>query len=162
MDSGSLIARPEGPSSTEQAVGTPRAGLTLGRYELLLPLAKGGMAQVWAARMRGTRGFQKLVAVKTILTDVIDNVRLEEMFLEEAQLASQIHHPNVVTTLDLGEHEGSLYLVMEWVDGEPLTALISAASKSGGSAWAEAKQHSSLELYVSRVGRGARIAVRCV
>jgi eukaryotic-like serine/threonine-protein kinase len=106
--------------------------MTLGRYELLLPLAKGGMAEVWAARMRGTRGFQKLVAVKTILTDVIDNARLEEMFLEEAQLASQIHHPNVVTTLDLGEHEGKLYLVMEWVDGEPLTALMSVAARSGG------------------------------
>jgi eukaryotic-like serine/threonine-protein kinase len=90
------------------------------------------MAEVWAARMRGTRGFQKLVAVKTILTDVIDNMRLEEMFLEEAQLASQIHHPNVVTTLDLGEHEGKLYLVMEWVDGEPLTALMSVAARSGG------------------------------
>jgi tRNA A-37 threonylcarbamoyl transferase component Bud32 len=132
MDSGSLNTGRQGPSSTEHARPTPRAGVTLGRYELLLPLAKGGMAEVWAARMRGTRGFQKLVAVKTILANVIDNTRLEQMFLEEAQLASQIHHPNVVTTLDLGEQDGSLYLVMEWVDGEPLTALMSAASKSGG------------------------------
>src|SRR5215216_2340593 len=91
-----------------------RAGSILGRYELLLPIAKGGMAQVWAARLRGTRGFQKLVAIKTILADTIDSTRLEQMFLEEAQLASQIHHANVVTTHDLGEHEGTLYLVMEW------------------------------------------------
>jgi eukaryotic-like serine/threonine-protein kinase len=76
-----------------------RAGLVLGRYELLLPIAKGGMAQVWAARLRGSRGFQKLVAVKTILREVLDNTRMERMFLEEAQLASQIHHPNVVWTL---------------------------------------------------------------
>jgi eukaryotic-like serine/threonine-protein kinase len=132
MDSGSLSSRRVVPPSVDHAPAAPRAGTTLGRYELLLPLAKGGMAEVWAARMRGTRGFQKLVAVKTILTDVIDNARLEEMFLEEAQLASQIHHPNVVTTLDLGEHEGKLYLVMEWVDGEPLTALMSVAARSGG------------------------------
>jgi serine/threonine-protein kinase len=111
---------------------TVRAGITLGRYELLLPLAKGGMAEVWAARLRGTRGFQKLVAVKTILAGVIDNTRLEQMFMEEAQLASQIHHPNVVTTLDLGDHEGSLYLVMEWVDGEPLSAVMATAAKCGG------------------------------
>jgi serine/threonine protein kinase len=93
------------------------SGSPLGRYELLLPVAKGGMAQVWAARLHGTRGFQKLVAIKTILSGAIDDARMEEMFLEEARLASQIHHPNVVGTIDLGEHEGILYLVMEWVDG---------------------------------------------
>jgi serine/threonine protein kinase len=108
------------------------AGSTLGRYELLLPIAKGGMAQVWAARLRGSRGFQKLVAVKTILAGSVDNTRMEEMFLEEAQLASQIHHPNVVGTLDLGEHEGVLYLVMEWVEGEPLSAVIAKAAATGG------------------------------
>jgi eukaryotic-like serine/threonine-protein kinase len=108
------------------------AGSILGRYELLLPIAKGGMAQVWAARLRGTRGFQKLVAVKTILADAIDSTRLEQMFLEEAQLASQIHHANVVTTHDLGEHEGTLYLVMEWVDGESLSEIINRAARRGG------------------------------
>src|SRR4051812_42287619 len=107
-------------------------GNTLGRYELLLPIAQGGMAQVWAARLRGTRGFQKLVAVKTILPGAIDNTRLEQMFLEEAQLASQIHHPNVVETLELGEHEGTLYLVMEWVDGEPIGHLLTQAHEHGG------------------------------
>jgi len=109
-----------------------RPGSTLGRYELLLPIAKGGMAQVWAAQLLGTRGFQKLVAIKTILAGVIDNTRMEQMFLEEAQVASQIHHPNVVGTLDLGEHEGVLYLVMEWVDGEPLSVVMSKAAASGG------------------------------
>src|SRR6478752_1731738 len=108
------------------------AGSTLGRYELLLPIAKGGMAQVWAARLHGSRGFQKLVAVKTILPGAVDNARMEQMFLEEAQLASQIHHPNVVGTLDLGEHEGVLYLVMEWVEGEPLSSVIAKAATSGG------------------------------
>jgi eukaryotic-like serine/threonine-protein kinase len=108
------------------------AGSTLGRYELLLPIAKGGMAQVWAARLHGSRGFQKLVAVKTILAGSVDNDRMEQMFLEEAQLASQIHHPNVVGTLDLGEHAGVLYLVMEWVEGEPLSAVMAKAAGSGG------------------------------
>ncbi len=109
-----------------------RAGSALGRYELLMPIAKGGMAQVWAARLRGTRGFQKVVAIKTVLPDVIDNTRMEQMFLEEAQLASQIHHPNVVQTLELGEHDGTLYLVMEWVDGEPLNQVMAKAVANGG------------------------------
>jgi serine/threonine-protein kinase len=109
-----------------------RPGSTLGRYELLLPIAKGGMAQVWAARLRGSRGFQKLVAIKTILAGVIDNTRMEQMFLEEAQLASQIHHPNVVGTLELGEENSALYLVMEWVDGESLSVVLAKAAQSGG------------------------------
>jgi eukaryotic-like serine/threonine-protein kinase len=107
-------------------------GSILGRYELLLPIAKGGMAQVWAARLRGTRGFQKLVAIKTILGDVMDNTRMEQMFLEEATLASQIHDPNVVQTLELGEQDGTLYLVMEWVDGEPLNQLMTRSAEQGG------------------------------
>ncbi len=109
-----------------------QVGSILGRYELLLPIARGGMAQVWAARLRGTRGFQKLVAIKTILADVMDNTRMEQMFLEEATLASQIHHPNVVQTQELGEQEGTLYLAMEWVDGEPLNQVMTRAAERGG------------------------------
>lgn len=107
-------------------------GQTLGRYELLLPVAKGGMAQVWAARLKGTRGFRKLVAVKTILSDAIDDAQLEQMFLQEATLASQIQHPNVAATLDLGEENGLLYLVMEWVDGESIQYVMSRAAALGG------------------------------
>lgn len=108
------------------------SGQVLGRYELLMPIAKGGMARVWAARLLGTRGFRKMVAVKTILRGVIDDTRLERMFLEEASLASQIHHPNVVQTLELGEHDGTLYLAMEWVDGEPLHLILAHAQEHGG------------------------------
>jgi serine/threonine protein kinase len=112
-------------------VKDPIAGQTLGRYELLVPVAKGGMAQVWAARLRGSRGFQKIFAIKTILAGTIDDTRMERMFLQEATLASQIHHPNVVTTIELGEDEGVLYLVMEWVDGESLKFIMSRAAQRG-------------------------------
>ena len=109
----------------------PIAGQTLGRYELLVPIAKGGMAQVWAARLRGSRGFQKIFAIKTILAGSMDDTRMERMFLQEATLASQIHHPNVVQTIELGEDEGVLYLVMEWVDGESLKFIMSRAAQRG-------------------------------
>jgi eukaryotic-like serine/threonine-protein kinase len=112
-------------------VKDPIAGQTLGRYELLVPIAKGGMAQVWAARLRGSRGFQKIFAIKTILAGTIDDSRMERMFLQEATLASQIHHPNVVTTIELGEDEGILYLVMEWVDGESLKFIMTRAAQRG-------------------------------
>jgi eukaryotic-like serine/threonine-protein kinase len=107
-------------------------GQVLGRYELLLRIAQGGMARVWAARLHGTRGFRKLVAVKTILPNVMEGERLEQMFLEEATLASGIHHPNVVDTLELGEQDGVLFMALEWVDGEPLSLLMQEAVKIGG------------------------------
>ena len=107
-------------------------GHELGRYELLVPVARGGMAQLWAARLRGTRGFQKIVAIKTLLPEVLAHENIENMFLEEATLAAQIHHPNVVQTIELGEHEGTLYLVMEWVHGEPLSMVCQQAARERG------------------------------
>jgi hypothetical protein len=107
-------------------------GQTLGRYEYLVPIAEGGMASVWAARLKGSRGFSKTVAIKTMLPTVSDDPQFEQMFLDEAQIASRIRHPNVVEILDLGEQEEVLYLVMEWVDGEPLSSLRRAAAKHGG------------------------------
>jgi len=90
------------------------------------------MGQVWLARLKGARGFSKLVAIKTLLPQEQDLPRLEAMLAEEARLASLIQHANVVHTLELGEHEGMLYLVMEWVDGEPLGFLLDRADQRGG------------------------------
>ena len=106
-------------------------GDVLGRYELLLPVAAGGMAMVWAARLRGSRGFHKIVAVKTMLPKLSEDAQFEKMFLDEATLASRIHHPNVVEVLDLGEQNGVLFIAMEWVDGVPLNQLMKAAKGSG-------------------------------
>ena len=104
-----------------KAIGDVGAGHTLGRYELLAPIARGGMAVVWAARMKGSRGFQKLVAIKSMLPSLTDDDgTFEEMFLAESQLAAQIRHPHVAEVLDLGEQDGVHFIVMEWVDGEPL------------------------------------------
>jgi hypothetical protein len=105
-------------------------GMVLGRYELLLPIAQGGMATVWAARQKGSRGFQKTVAIKTMLPTLSDDAQFEQMFLDEAALAAKIHHPNVAEILDLGEQDEILYLVMEWVDGEALSVVHKAARKN--------------------------------
>ncbi|MET0791382.1 MAG: serine/threonine-protein kinase, partial [Polyangiaceae bacterium] len=114
------------------ASGEITQGHVLGRYELLLPIAAGGMAMVWAARVKGTRGFQKIVAVKTMLSKLSEDAQFEQMFLDEAQLASQIRHPNVVEISDLGEQDGVLYLAMEWIDGVPLNQLMKTAKAAGG------------------------------
>ncbi len=115
-----------------KTLGDLGAGNTLGRYELLLPIARGGMAMVWAARIKGTRGFQKLVAIKSMLPSLGEDDQFEKMFLEEAELASRIKHPSCCQILDLGEEDGALYLVMELIHGEPLSALQKAAGAAGG------------------------------
>ncbi|HEY8089501.1 MAG TPA: serine/threonine-protein kinase [Polyangiaceae bacterium] len=99
-------------------------GAQLGRYELLLPIAYGGMARVWAARHRGQRGFSKLVAIKTILPHLAHNPEFERMFLDEARIASGVHHPNVTEIYELGEEGQVLYLAMEWVNGESLVHVV--------------------------------------
>jgi eukaryotic-like serine/threonine-protein kinase len=103
--------------------------MRLGRYELLFAVAQGGMARVWAARQHGTLGFSKIVAVKTIRPDMTHDKRFRSMFLEEAELASSVHHPNVCEILDLGEQGDVLYLAMEWIDGEGLARMLKPADE---------------------------------
>ncbi|MEI9949378.1 MAG: serine/threonine-protein kinase [Pseudomonadota bacterium] len=107
-------------------------GQKLGRYELLAPVARGGVGQVWVARLRGARGFNKLVVIKTLLPAPGDALLMEQKLLEEVRVAALIQHSNVAQTLELGEQGGTLYLVMEWVDGEPLSNVMESAELGGG------------------------------
>ncbi len=101
-----------------------------GRYETLFRIAAGGMAEVYAARVRGEAGFQKLVALKRMLPHLTDDDRFVTMFMDEGRLAANISSPNVVSTLDLGRaDDGSLYLVMELVLGTTLSNLLRNAAR---------------------------------
>ena len=106
-------------------------GYRLDRYELLCPIASGGMAMVWLARLRGKRGFEKLFAIKTIKTELISDASFQEMFLDEARIASRIIHPNVAQIVELGEQDEILYLVMEFVEGDSLAKISRLAAKRG-------------------------------
>jgi len=106
-----------------------KPGTRLGRYELLLAIAKGGMARVWAARQHGQRGFSKTVAIKTILPHLAEEPEFERMFLDEARIAALIHHPNVCEIYELGEEGKVLYLAMEWVNGESLVHILRSSGK---------------------------------
>jgi eukaryotic-like serine/threonine-protein kinase len=108
-------------------------GYKLDRYELICPMAEGGMASVWIARHTGKHGFQRLVAIKTILPKYADQPRFERMFIDEARLASRIEHVNVAQTLDVGEQHGVTYLVMEYVDGDALSKVHRAVEARGES-----------------------------
>ncbi len=100
-----------------------------GRYELLYPFAQGGMATVWLARVQGKHGFEKLVAVKTILPHLAMDPGFRTMFLDEASIASRIRHPNVADILDLGEEGNTLYMVLEWINGDSWAKLWGAVDQ---------------------------------
>jgi tRNA A-37 threonylcarbamoyl transferase component Bud32 len=89
------------------------------------------MASVWVARLQGKHGFEKTVAIKTILPQYAGDARFRNMFLDEARILSQIQHVNVAQILDMGEERGLLYLVMEFVDGDPVSKLLRQVSVRG-------------------------------
>jgi TonB family protein len=106
---------------------TEPAGETFGQYTLLERIAVGGMAEVWKARMRGVEGFQKTVAIKKILPYMTGNTDFISMFIDEAKLAAQLSHPNIVHIYDLGKIGSDYYIAMEYVEGKDLRSLLNAA-----------------------------------
>lgn len=102
----------------------------LGRYQLLFELARGGMGVVHVARLVGAHGFDRIFALKRPLAKDAPPGEIAS-FLDEARLPAKIHHPNVVETLDLGEHDGAPFLVMTFVPGVSLARLLARLRERG-------------------------------
>ena len=98
----------------------------LGRYELITRIGQGGMADVQLAVQRGPAGFEKLVVVKLIHEKLAAQKTFVDMLLDEARIAALVKHPNVVDIYDLGEVDGRYFIAMEYLEGEPLLALLRA------------------------------------
>jgi serine/threonine-protein kinase len=92
-------------------------GIPFGKYQLVKRLARGGMAEVFLARQSGPEGFNRMVAVKRILPHLVDSQDFVRMFLDEARLAAQLSHPNVVHIYDFGKVDEHYFIAMEYVDG---------------------------------------------
>ena len=106
-----------GSTNTQEKLPTE----SFGRYDLLFRFASGGMADVYAARMHGSAGFSRVVAIKRMQERFSDDSEFVGMFIDEGRIASHIHSPHVVSTLDLGRaDDGSLFIAMELVVGASL------------------------------------------
>jgi serine/threonine protein kinase len=101
------------------------AGERLGRYELIEQLGTGGMAEIFKARSTGPGGFQRTVVVKRILPANCSDPAFVRMFVSEAKILGMLHHPNVIQAYDFGESGGTLFLVLEYVDGPSLADTVS-------------------------------------
>lgn len=125
---------PESPAATQRIdrsvlLGVEPPSDQFGQYTLLEKIAAGGMAEVWKARMRGVEGFQKTVAIKKILPHLSDNAEFVGMFVDEAKLAAQLNHPNIVHIYDLGKINRAYYIAMEYVEGRDLRSILNAGAR---------------------------------
>src|SRR5262245_10132320 len=92
------------------------SGARLGAFEILAPLGAGGMGEVY--RARDTR-LDRTVAIKLLPSEIVNAISVER-FRQEARAVARITHPNICTLHDLNEDQSSIFLVMEYIDGETL------------------------------------------
>jgi serine/threonine protein kinase len=94
-----------------------------GRFEILGRIAMGGMAEIFLARETGPGGAARTVVLKRVLPHVADDPRFIAMFMQEAELAMGLSHPNLCPIYEFGEHEGAYFIAMEWVRGLSITQI---------------------------------------
>ncbi len=104
-------------------------GVPFGNYRLQRRLARGGMAEVFLARLIGVEGFERRVAIKRILPHLSESEEFRAMFLDEARLAAQLTHPNIVHIYDFGKVDDYYFIAMEYVDGVDIGRLIRRAKE---------------------------------
>jgi eukaryotic-like serine/threonine-protein kinase len=104
-----------------------------GRYDILGRIALGGMAEIFLAREQGPGRAARAVVLKRVLPHVADDRRFIDMFLQEAEIAIGLSHPNLCPIYEFGEHEGSYFIAMEWVRGLSITQIHKRVFERGGS-----------------------------
>jgi eukaryotic-like serine/threonine-protein kinase len=103
----------------------------LGKYRLVAALGRGGMADVFLAMLEGPSGFNKLLVIKELRQGVLEDGTAVQMFMDEAHLAARLNHPNIVQTLEVGSDGSRCFLIMEYLDGQPLPRVIRRARERG-------------------------------
>jgi serine/threonine protein kinase len=103
----------------------------LGPYEILHPIARGGMAEILLARTTGLGGFEKRIAIKRILPQFAGDPAFVNMFLDEGRIAATLHHSNIVQVIDIGSDDGRYFLAMEYLHGVDARRMQVAARNQG-------------------------------
>jgi serine/threonine protein kinase len=123
---GKSDSRPGTPGKAKSSGSGLRAFDVLGTYQLLKRLGGGGMADVHLARAQLSEGVDKLVALKTVLSQFGPSTPYGSMFLHEARISATLQHPNLVQVFAFGEAQGHPYLAMEYIHGRDLAAVLKA------------------------------------
>ncbi len=93
-------------------------------YEVLGLINRGGMAEIYKARKRGVKGFEKIVAIKKIISGYVEDNNYIEMFVDEAKIAAELTHPNIVQIHDFGKKDDYYFIAMEYVQGKDLRVIL--------------------------------------
>ncbi|MBX3125510.1 MAG: protein kinase [Polyangiaceae bacterium] len=101
------------------------------RYRVIEKIASGGMAEVFRAESAGLEGFKKTVAIKRVLPHLAEKKQFIGMFLDEARLSATLSHSNCVQVFDIGVGDDTYFIVMEYVDGADLKAVIEYQKRIG-------------------------------
>ncbi len=110
----------------------PKTGSTrFGKYTLIDRIAVGGMAEIFLARQAGLEGFEKTIVIKRIRPHLSNQATFVKMFLNEAKLAAQLNHPNIVQIYDLGKISESYFIAMEYIFGRDMRRIIPKADSMG-------------------------------
>jgi serine/threonine-protein kinase len=118
-------------SSAQPSWKRRRLGERLGRYVLGPSIGAGGAASVYLARLDGPHGFERLLAIKIVHEHLLEDKDFIAMFLDEANLAVRLSHPNIVHTYELGHQGETLFLAMEYLRGKPLSLVYERAFAQG-------------------------------
>lgn len=102
-----------------------------GRYQLLEPIAKGGMAEVFKAKLTAAAGTEKVLCIKRILPTLSSNQDFISLFVKEAEIALSLTHGNITQVFDFGEVDGVYYLAMEYISGQDLNAALRRVREVG-------------------------------
>lgn len=100
-----------------------------GKYEVLGKIGTGGMAEIFKCRLSGIGGFDKVVVVKRMLPDLLEDKELVRMFLDEARIAATLSHPNIVQIYEIDQVGDTPYIAMEYARGPTLSKVIHEAWK---------------------------------
>jgi len=103
----------------------------IGKYRIIARLGTGGMATVFLCVAAGPVGFTKLLVLKLLRPELADDDDFLAMFVDEARLAARLNHANVVQTYEVGFEDGHHFLAMDYLDGQPLYALLRRQSREG-------------------------------
>src|SRR6187399_902077 len=95
-----------------------------GKYHVLEKIAQGGMAEVYKVKTVGIAGFEKIQALKRILPHSAREGRFIRSFIDEARIAVELTHRNIVQVFDFGKASGELYLAMELIEGKDLRSAL--------------------------------------
>jgi serine/threonine protein kinase len=104
----------------EKKAAAPDNPNEVGDYVLLGMIARGGMAEIYKAKKKGVKGFEKVIAIKKILSGYGEDDKYIEMLVDEAKIAAELSHPNIVQIYDLGRKDNYYFIAMEYVLGKDL------------------------------------------